>query len=151
MIQCVRCGRIHQLQAVRCANCGASLVNQRITEEEQRAYARQEAGEQLRWELKHPRTRAGALTGAGCGLVAGLLYNPAYALLLVPAGAVFGAICGLVIAWQRRGQLTATVVFGLGSMVLFTCIAGFAPFGFLSCACLGAVMGVVIRFRALDG
>ncbi|HAT11850.1 MAG TPA: hypothetical protein DCS97_14960 [Planctomycetes bacterium] len=141
--QCVRCGRVLNLEDRRCPACLASLTNQQIGQME---LTQHQLGELARIEKANMTTRfarKSLLTGALVGL-AGMIItlHP----LLIIAGGLIGGSVGWFVAWRGWGQMWAA---GLFAILVLPCVAmvAFSPFTFLTTICAGMVLGVAVELN----
>ncbi len=140
-MQCVRCGKVINVEERRCPKCFASLSNQQIGQLEVAQQQLKEIADIERSGMNTRYAKQGASTGTivgGLGLVVSL--NP----WLMLAGAVVGCAVGWFIAWRNWGTFRA---FALYIMVMLPIVAttGFNPFTILATLCTGMVIGWAIQ------
>lgn len=141
-MQCVRCGRILNLEERRCPGCLASLSNDRIGQAEAVTFALRTAAECERANMWGRQVRRAVIAGA---VLPPLVLVFAFKVWLIVVSAPIGAAVAWFIAWRSWGHNRCCAVFTIAMVVPTLAIAGFNPFTFLLVVCTGTLLGVAIN------
>jgi RNA polymerase subunit RPABC4/transcription elongation factor Spt4 len=142
-MQCVRCGRVMNLQERRCPGCLASLSNSQISQLE---IARHQLGELAgieRAQATSRYARQGASTGAVLGALGGAVSGSLWLILI---GGVVGGGVGWFVAWRNWGQFRACALYA-PLMLPPTLAMTMNPFAVVGVIAVGMVIGLAVRLN----
>lgn len=142
-MQCVRCGKVLNLEDRRCPKCHASLTNQEIGPMEVTRQQLTEIADIERAGMTSRHAKQGAGAGAILGAL-GLLISAS--LVLIVAGALVGCAVGWFISWRRWGQMRACLCFSVLMMPILLAV-GSNFFVLLGTICTGMVLGLAIQLN----
>jgi len=145
-MQCVRCGKVLNLEDRRCPKCFASLSNQQIGQMEVTRHQLAEIADIERAGMTSRQARKGAVTGAMIGGI-GLLMS--FSLTLILASLLVGCIVGWFVAWRRWGVVRTALGY-CGLMVPLVILVEFNPFSLLAAVCTGGVLGWAMELSLWD-
>lgn len=140
-MQCVRCGKVINVEERRCPKCFASLSNQQIGQLEVAQQQLKEIADIERSGMNTRYAKQGASTGAVLGALGMVVSLTPW---LIAAGAVIGLAVGWFIAWRNWGTFRTFALF-CGAMLPVTLTTGFNPFAILATVCTGMAIGWAIQ------
>jgi hypothetical protein len=145
-MQCVRCGRVTNLEDRRCPQCGASLANQAISQREVLGWQLREAADLTAQDMRRPFALRCIATGAAIGaLVMAISISPA----VIACAAASGGIAGWLAGWRRWGRMRTCAVFAMLMIAPVALWAPFMPFAMLAMAVGGMAIGVIIELNQM--
>jgi hypothetical protein len=141
--QCVRCGRVLNLEERRCPRCLASLSNQQIGTGELTRHQLNEIASVERANMTTRYARRGLITGL---ILGGLGMLIAMHPVLIIGGVVVGGTVGWFVAWRRWGQIRTSGIFAAAMLPIVWSVTP-SPFIVLSTICTGMVIGVAVQLN----
>lgn len=142
----MRCGKVTNIEDRRCPQCGASLVNQAISQREVLGWQLREAAELTAQDMRRPFALRCILTGASIGALV-MLISMSGAVIACAAAA--GAIAGWLAGWRRWGRMRTSAVFAALMIAPVALWAPFMPFAMLAMAVAGMAIGVIIELNQM--
>ncbi len=142
-MQCVRCGKVLNLEDRRCPKCLASLTNLQISQMEVTRQQLHEIADIERSAMTTSLAKKGAATGAALGALGMVIaLNP----IVIVVGMLAGGVVGWVVAWRRWGQYRSFLLFSVIMLPVVVPVT-MSPFAVLATLATGMLIGLAIELN----